>query len=120
ERDFGGQRFVRHIAAEATWRPWRASGFEARDLGIGDATDGLAGGRGVRARDGGAAKFGAPSGEFLFFFVLSGELRLDMQGHQPHRLKANDSCVIPADATYAFDAAPGTELLEIALPADLS
>src|SRR6185369_4473767 len=45
ERDFGGQRFVRHIAAEAPWLPWRAKGFAMRDTGIGDATDGLAGAR---------------------------------------------------------------------------
>ena len=34
DRDFGGQRFVRHEAAAAAWGPWRADGFEARDLGI--------------------------------------------------------------------------------------
>ena len=33
ERDFGGQRFVRHQAARADWAPWRVPGFEARDLG---------------------------------------------------------------------------------------
>ena len=27
ERDFGGQRFVRHVAAEARWLPWRATGI---------------------------------------------------------------------------------------------
>ena len=50
ERDFGGQRFVRHVAAAATWLPWRASGFEMRDTGIAAATDGLAGARVVRPR----------------------------------------------------------------------
>src|SRR5207244_1095094 len=43
ERDFAGQRFVRHERASATWRPWRFEGFEARDLGIAAATGGLAG-----------------------------------------------------------------------------
>lgn len=119
ERDFGGQRFVRHVAAEATWRPWRAAGFEARDIGIGDATDGLAGVRVVRARDGAKAAFGAHGGEFLFLFVLAGELGLDVEGHGAHRLQANDSCVIPADAGYALEAAAGTELLEVTLPAEL-
>src|SRR5688572_10500318 len=46
DRRFGGQRFVRHVAAGATWQPWPASepasGFEARDTGIAVATDGLA------------------------------------------------------------------------------
>ncbi|MDQ3469643.1 MAG: cupin, partial [Actinomycetota bacterium] len=43
DRDFGGQRFVHHVAAGASWAPWRAVGFECRDTGIGDATKGLAG-----------------------------------------------------------------------------
>ena len=48
ERDFGGQRFVRHEVSHARWQAWRREGFEARDLGIADATDGLAGVRVVR------------------------------------------------------------------------
>lgn len=120
ERDFGGQRFVRHIAADAKWLPWRAPGFEMRDTGIGDATDGLAGARVVRPRGGsGAAAFGAHGGEFLFLFVLKGEFALDVQEHGQHRLSANDSCVVPADAHYALDAVAGTEILEVMLPADL-
>ena len=120
ERDFGGQRFVLHVAAEAKWEQWRAPGFEMRDTGIGDATDGLAGARVVRARNGAKAKFDAHSGEFLFFFVLGGDVALDVQGHGQHQLKANDSCVIPAGAAYAIDAAPGAEILEVTLPAELS
>ena len=34
DRDFGGQRFVRHIAADATYAPWRFDGWEYRDTGI--------------------------------------------------------------------------------------
>ena len=48
ERRFAGQRFVRHVAASARWEPWRLPGFEARDTGIGAATEGLAGVRVVR------------------------------------------------------------------------
>ncbi|HET6161702.1 MAG TPA: hypothetical protein VFE34_25400 [Dongiaceae bacterium] len=119
ERDFGGQRFVRHVAAEAHWIPWRATGFEARDTGIAAATDGLAGVRVVRARGRAEAKFSAHGGEFLFLFMLGGELGLDIQGFGQHRLKANDSCVIPAGADYALDATKGSEILEVTLPAEL-
>jgi mannose-6-phosphate isomerase-like protein (cupin superfamily) len=119
ERDFGGQRFVRHVAAEARWLPWRAPGFEMRDIGTAAATDGLAGARVVRPRGSAAAKFGAHGGEFLFFFVLAGEVALDVQGHGQHRLKVNDSCVIPAGVGYALEAGAGAELLEVALPAEL-
>jgi len=119
ERDFGSQRFVRHVAAEAKWLPWRAPGFEMRDTGIATATDGLAGARVVRPRGNGAATFGAHGGEFLFFFVLAGDMALEVQGHEAHRLKVNDSCVIPADVGYALGASEGTELLEVILPAEL-
>jgi quercetin dioxygenase-like cupin family protein len=120
ERDFDGQRFVRHVAAEARWQPWRADGFEARDTGIGDATDGLAGARVVRPRGNRAtARFAPHGGELLFLFVLSGELGLSAGAHGDHRLREGDSCVIPADTPYALEAASGAELLEVSLPAEL-
>jgi mannose-6-phosphate isomerase-like protein (cupin superfamily) len=119
ERDFGGQRFVRHVAAEATWLPWRAQGFDMRDTGIAAATDGLAGARVVHARERASASFGAHGGEFLFFFVLGGEVGLDVQRHGRHQLKVNDSCVIPANASYALEVGAGAELLEVLLPAEL-
>jgi mannose-6-phosphate isomerase-like protein (cupin superfamily) len=119
ERDFGGQRFVRHVAAEAKWLSWRADGFEFRDTGIAAATDGLAGARVVRARGNAEAKFAAHGGEFLFFFVLAGYVALDVEGHGHHPLKADDSCVMPAGADYALHADAGAEFLEVTLPAEL-
>jgi mannose-6-phosphate isomerase-like protein (cupin superfamily) len=119
ERDFGGQRFVRHVAAAARWLPWRAAGFEARDTGIAAATDGLAGARVVRAQGDAEARFEAHDGEFLFFFVLKGDVALDVERHGQHRLQANDSCVVPAGVRYALNAEAGAELLEVALPAEL-
>ncbi len=41
-RDFGGQRFVRHIAAEAKWEVSESDGIEFRDTGIFAATGGFA------------------------------------------------------------------------------
>lgn len=41
DRDFGGQRFVRHIGAEAEWKTSELDGYEERDTGIAAATDGL-------------------------------------------------------------------------------
>jgi mannose-6-phosphate isomerase-like protein (cupin superfamily) len=73
----------------------------------------------VRARDRAEAKFGAHGGEFLFFFVLAGDVALDVQGHGQPRLRTNVSCVIPAGASYALEASAGSELLEVALPAEL-
>jgi hypothetical protein len=125
QRDFGGQRFVRHVAAEARWVPWRPqgseAGFEARDTGIGAATDGLAGARVVRPRGGTGARatLGAHGGELLFLFVLAGELRLEGATLSDHRLREGDSCVIPADAAHAIEAGAGSEILEVTLPAEL-
>jgi mannose-6-phosphate isomerase-like protein (cupin superfamily) len=119
ERDFGGQRFVRHVAAEARWLPWRAPGFEMRDTGIAAATAGLAGARVVRAQDRAAAKLGAHGGELLFWFVLAGEAALEVHGHGRHRLTSDDCCVIPAGVDHAIEAAAGSELLEVTLPAEL-
>ena len=48
DREFGGQRFVRHRASAAVWQPWRADGFECADTGIGAATGGVAGACNVR------------------------------------------------------------------------
>jgi len=42
DRDFNGQRFVRHIAAEGTWVPSADDGIEERDTGIQEATRGIA------------------------------------------------------------------------------
>ncbi|HEX6121264.1 MAG TPA: hypothetical protein VFZ03_17590 [Dongiaceae bacterium] len=120
QRDFGGQRFVRHVAADARWLPWRADGFEMRDTGIAAATDGLAGARVVRARGGAKASFGAHGGELLFLFVLAGDLGLTGATLGDHRLREGDSCVVPAAASYALDLAAGSEVLEVTLPAALS
>jgi len=50
QRRFGGQSFVRHIAAQANWRQAPETGFEFRDTGIADATDGEASVRVLRAK----------------------------------------------------------------------
>jgi mannose-6-phosphate isomerase-like protein (cupin superfamily) len=119
ERAFGGQRFVRHVAAEARWLPWRAEGFEMRDTGIAAATGGLAGARAVRTTGSAETRLPAHGGEFLFLFVLGGDVSLDVSGHGRHRLKANDSCVIPAGVDFAIEAGAGAEMLEVSLPGEL-
>jgi quercetin dioxygenase-like cupin family protein len=123
-RDFGGQRFQRHIAAEARWRPWRLAGFEVRDTGIGEATGGLAGVRVVRRIPSRIDPSGqlhahryAHGGELLFLFVLAGILDLDTDGKGGHRLAANDSCVLPAGLGHAIGGDSGLEFLEVTLPA---
>jgi hypothetical protein len=106
---------------------WHRSGFECRDLGIGDATRGLAGARVVR-----------PSGdppvdprvdrlahdtEFQFLLVLDGTTMLDI-GHPdttagaPVRLGCGDAVTIPGVVRWALrDSSTDLELLDVTLPA---
>jgi mannose-6-phosphate isomerase-like protein (cupin superfamily) len=110
ERLFDGQRFVRHVAADARWR--QSHGVDIRDTGIGAATNGLASVRVLRLAPGKAGPTRRHAGEFLFFAVLGGRLRV---GDKP--LAADDCCVIPIGAEYALEALEPCEVLEVALPA---
>ena len=119
DRDFGGQRFVRHVADGARWVPSTLPGFEHRDIGIGVATGGLAGARVHRPL--GAARWDAAlrhDGEFLFVFVLQGKLTLRI-GPSHELLEAGDSAVIPAGSAFELEASTDAERLEVTLPADL-
>ena len=121
-RSFRGQRFVHHQAEKATWHPWKSDGFEHRDIGIGVATDNLAGVRVIRVTGVGGKQ---PShqyhhnGEFLFLFILQGEVTLEHHGEQQQML-AGDCCVIPAHFQASLiNASVDLEVLEVTLPAFL-
>ncbi len=118
DRDYGGQRFVRHVAADATWVPWRVSGWEVRHAGVAEATDGLAAVRTVRPTgDPVDDSLSAHDGELLFVFVLEGSVTLDT-GDAVRRLDGGDSVTVPAGLGHAFvEPSPDTQLLEVSLPA---
>jgi len=119
ERDFGGQRFVRHEAARATFEPWRLPGFEVRDLGITAATASLATAHVVRRMKAtGASQQDPPSeahhGELLFSFVLAGSARLHCAGAGAARLAAGDAFVIPPGHEHALrECTPDLELMQL-------
>ncbi len=118
ERDYGGQRFVRHVAAGAPWGPWRADGFEARDLGIGEATDGLAGVRVARPVGTDRTPALRHGAEFVFGFVLSGTCVLECEGHDPEVMEEGDTFVVPAGAAHALvRCSADFQLLDVTLPA---
>ncbi len=120
ERDFNGQRFVRHIAKDASWKPWTSPGFVVADTGIGSATNGLAGVRVVRTAHSSEPATRRHSTEFCFFFVLAGSLEV-AQGEQRWHLKADDSIAIPGELSYTLaQCSADLELLEVTLPADFS
>ncbi len=117
-RDFEGQRFVRHVAAGATWSPWRSSGFEARDVGIADATAGLAGVRVARRVGDAPVTDWSHQGELLFLFVLDGSVVIRSAGHDDERLVAGDSVSVPPGLVHSLtDVSPDLAFLEVTLPA---
>ena len=115
-REWSGQRFVRHGAADAGYQPWRLDGWEYRDTGIGDATDGLAGVRVARVINGSAA-FVTHDTEFAMLVVLRGEVTFEIDG-TGERLRESSSVAIPGGVAYRLvDATPDCELLDVTLPA---
>ena len=121
DRDFGGQRFVRHRLEQASWLPWRFDGIEARDIGIAAATDGLAGAQVLRFNGTGAMPMHRHEAEFVFLFVLEGSAALKVEGQGQYPLSAGDSFVVPNELSFGLDGCSGDlEILEVALPADYS
>jgi quercetin dioxygenase-like cupin family protein len=114
ERLFGGQRFVHHNAAEAVWKKANIEGFEYSKTQISDATGGLADVRVIRAlTDGGFPV--KHSGEFMFFFVLKGNLRVSDGAGKVYPLETGASFVLPAGAGYSIDADKGAEMVRVSL-----
>jgi mannose-6-phosphate isomerase-like protein (cupin superfamily) len=120
-RDFGGQRFARHVAASGTWTDGWRDGFQARPTGIAEATRGLAAVQTVRrAGEGVSTPEAAHEGEFLFLFVRQGEFGLRAGGRPDKRLSAGDAVVVPAGMSFALtNCSRDLELLEVCLPARL-
>lgn len=121
DRDFGGQRFVRHIAADAAVQPWFDTGFACRDTGIGDATGGLAGARVVTSTgEGDRATTFTHRGEFVFDVVLAGSADLhlaDDSGGLVESLGRMDAVAIPPGVEWNWsNRTPDFEFLEVALP----
>lgn len=117
ERDFSGQRFARHVAADAQWQPWRMDGFEMCDTGIGDATDGLAGVRVLRPAGRNGTDIQQHGTEFCFYFVLEGQVTVEVDGKR-FPLASDDSITITDTMAYRFaGASADLNLLEVTLPA---
>jgi len=112
-KSYHGQKFVHHIAHNASWGSWRLEGFEARDVEINQATNGIADvkvARPVSAPDSITLKHDCP---MLFSFILSGSVQLDDE-----KLEAGDSFVMPPDRKHTFSKfSDDFEILEVALPA---
>jgi quercetin dioxygenase-like cupin family protein len=90
-RQFGPQRFVRHVSSDTPWR--RFDGAEMQETEVADATGGLAQVRAIRPAGSSEIAFPPHDGELVFGFVLEGTAQLDFRG--THALDPADSFVIP-------------------------
>ncbi len=118
DRDFGHQRFARHIAADATYQPWRTAGWEHRETGIVDATRGLAGVRVARPTAVGDAGWMEHDTEFALLVVLRGAATFEADGRAAVRLDDGGSAAIPGGLRYRLtDATADCEILDVTLPA---
>jgi mannose-6-phosphate isomerase-like protein (cupin superfamily) len=115
ERDFSGQRFLRHVAAEAPWTPLGDSGWEQRETGVGAAAGGIAEARVLRPAGADTLARRGHGGELLFGFVLDGSCMLDLRG--PHALGSGDAFVVPPGEAWTLTrATPDLQLLEVTAP----
>ncbi len=119
DRDFSGQRFVRHVAEQTSWVPWRYSGFEARNTGIDAATSGYASAMTVRAKKSAVITESKHQHELMFMFILSGSATLAISNdHETKQLQAGTSVTLPSLLDYKLEVvADNTQLLVVELPA---
>lgn len=110
-RIFGGnQRFVHHAAENAVWNKTSTQNLESRETEIAEATNNLADVKIFRAVSD-AAFSENHSGEFLFFFVLKGIVRLNAE--KVYYLKRGDVCILPAETRYLINADESSEFLRV-------
>ncbi len=118
DRDFGGQRFVRHHSTEAAWSASIHPGFLVQHTEIEAATDGLASVRVLRSSGEANTAPTRHDGEFWFLFVLEGSTGFAVDGSpRSARLMVGDSVTIPAGPTWCLrDASSDLALLEVVVP----
>jgi quercetin dioxygenase-like cupin family protein len=95
-RDYEGQHFLHHVAANVLWVPWH--GAEAQETAVRDATAGRAEARIVRPGAAPVLEMPPHAGELVFGFLLEGSARLDHDGARP--LGPADAFVIPPGALW--------------------
>jgi mannose-6-phosphate isomerase-like protein (cupin superfamily) len=132
-REFGGQRFVRHVASDAARPPWLIDGLTVRDTGIAHATAGLAGAVVIAAAarnapitmlgSGAGAATGLRHGsEFVLDVVIEGsaDLALDDGSHRwTEHVGPRDAIAFPSHVSWGWSAwSDDFEVLEVSLPAD--
>lgn len=117
ERLFGGQQFVWHRAAEASWSRTAGSGHECCELGVRAASHGLLSATSFRATTrGGDGGVETAAAELDFLFVLDGQLALHPVDGVTIALAGDDAVCLPAGQRYRLEASAGSRWLALRLP----
>jgi mannose-6-phosphate isomerase-like protein (cupin superfamily) len=103
-RDFAGQRFVRHIADQTPWLPWRHAGFEARNTGIDLATSGYANAMTIRAKKSAVFAESKHQNQLMFIFILSGSATIETgSDHETKQLQSGTSVTLPSTHKFKLE-----------------
>ena len=114
EREFCGQRFVRHQANGAILQPWGLPGFDSRDAGMAEASGNRVAVRVVRPAEPGASGTFSHESDRRFWFVLRGAMTLT-RGAETWRLQTDSACLLPPDEQFTLgDCSSDLEFLEVA------
>ncbi|MEM9336144.1 MAG: cupin domain-containing protein, partial [Pseudomonadota bacterium] len=113
-RSFSGQRFVRHIAADAVWEASNYRGLLRQRTGV-DAASGGIGDVSVLRPDGSSTRVEIGSDRaFAFRFLLEGSLTLNVAG-ESEGLKSGAAFVMPAGVPHSIHAlSRDCRILEVA------
>ena len=122
ERVFGGQRFVRHVAAVSALTPSATSGFLSRDTGIAEATDGLADVQVLTRAQRSVEELSemVHLGEFAMYVVLTGSARLTINHDGDQRMEligARDAVAMPPGSHWSWGhCSHDLAVLQVVLP----
>jgi quercetin dioxygenase-like cupin family protein len=117
DREFGGQRFLHHVASRGSQSAWRMEGFQARDTEVAAASGGVAACQVVVLDHAPSPSMVSHPAGVLFWFVRRGEFRLCLEGQAEERLAAGDAVVVPPGMPHSLrECSEDLELLEVLLP----
>jgi hypothetical protein len=117
DRDFGGQRFVRHIAEGSPTAPWVDPSLTARDTGIGRATNQLADALVLSAIAPASGAELIHDGEFLLLVGLEGAATLSTADREV-ALTRRTSVAVPAGTSWCWSQQSADhQALAVSLPA---
>ncbi|MED5290135.1 MAG: hypothetical protein VX417_09110, partial [SAR324 cluster bacterium] len=115
-RNFSGQRFLFSQEEQTAWEKHPSGGL-FRDTGIGSASRGIAEVRVLRPDNNKSNFTQSQQRQLLFYFVLKGSTKLNLEEQGSSPFKEGDSASIPSGMNYSFGkVSENTEILEVHMP----